>query len=175
MNKICLLSILSLSLFLSQPVFAESVVVPVNLVSATGIGNSIGEIKLSDTAQGLQITPNLKRLPPGQRAIHIHENPNCESGIKEGIATAALGAGPHLDLAHTGKHLGPHGGGHSGDLPVLEVNNAGDATLAVVAPNLTLAQVHKRSIVIHEGGDNYSDSPKPLGGAGSRIACGVIP
>jgi Cu-Zn family superoxide dismutase len=29
--------------------------------------------------------------------------------------------------------------------------------------------------MIHEGGDNYSDQPKPLGGGGARIACGVIP
>jgi hypothetical protein len=29
--------------------------------------------------------------------------------------------------------------------------------------------------MIHEGGDNYADAPKPLGGGGARIACGVIP
>ncbi|SSP59941.1 Cu/Zn superoxide dismutase [Acinetobacter baumannii] len=28
--------------------------------------------------------------------------------------------------------------------------------------------------MIHAGGDNYSDSPLPLGGGGARIACGVI-
>jgi Cu-Zn family superoxide dismutase len=28
--------------------------------------------------------------------------------------------------------------------------------------------------MIHAGSDNYSDSPKPLGGGGARIACGVI-
>ncbi|WP_324128836.1 superoxide dismutase family protein, partial [Acinetobacter baumannii] len=28
--------------------------------------------------------------------------------------------------------------------------------------------------MIHAGGDNYSDSPQPLGGGGARIACGVI-
>ena len=32
-----------------------------------------------------------------------------------------------------------------------------------------------RSIMIHEGGDSYSDKPAPLGGGGARIACGVIP
>ena len=29
------------------------------------------------------------------------------------------------------------------------------------------------SVMIHEGGDNYTDNP-PLGGGGARIACGVI-
>jgi len=28
--------------------------------------------------------------------------------------------------------------------------------------------------MIHAGGDNYSDSPAPLGGGGARIACGVL-
>jgi superoxide dismutase, Cu-Zn family len=31
-----------------------------------------------------------------------------------------------------------------------------------------------RSIMIHAGGDNYSDTPAPLGGGGARTACGVI-
>jgi len=31
-----------------------------------------------------------------------------------------------------------------------------------------------RAFVIHEGGDNFSDQPKPLGGGGARIACGVL-
>ncbi|MBV8452160.1 MAG: superoxide dismutase, partial [Deltaproteobacteria bacterium] len=26
----------------------------------------------------------------------------------------------------------------------------------------------------HAGGDNYSDTPLPLGGGGARLACGVI-
>lgn len=28
--------------------------------------------------------------------------------------------------------------------------------------------------MVHAGGDNYADDPKPLGGGGARIACGSI-
>ena len=28
--------------------------------------------------------------------------------------------------------------------------------------------------MIHAGGDNYSDTPAPLGGGGARIVCGVV-
>ena len=28
--------------------------------------------------------------------------------------------------------------------------------------------------MIHAGGDNYADTPKPSGGGGERIACGVV-
>lgn len=30
------------------------------------------------------------------------------------------------------------------------------------------------ALIIHAGGDNYSDAPAPLGGGGARLACGVI-
>lgn len=186
MNKVLNISLIASLLFSPLSSLAEiaekssaalpaSVIVPINLVSSSGIGVPIGEITLSDSNQGLQLSPNLKHLPSGERAIHIHENPDCGSGTKDGVATAALAAGPHFDPEHSGKHLGPHGDGHHGDLPFMKVDLSGEAKIAIFAPRLTLAQVHKRSIVIHEGGDNYSDTPKPLGGAGARIACGVIP
>ena len=41
-------------------------------------------------------------------------------------------------------------------------------------PTFILADVKGRSIMIHVGGDNYSDQPAPLGGGGARIACGVV-
>jgi Cu-Zn family superoxide dismutase len=44
----------------------------------------------------------------------------------------------------------------------------------LVAPRLKLADVTNRAVIIHEGGDNYSDKPKPLGGGAGRIACGII-
>jgi Cu/Zn superoxide dismutase len=37
-----------------------------------------------------------------------------------------------------------------------------------------VAEIRGRSIMVHTGGDNYSDTPAPLGGGGARIACGVI-
>ncbi|HEY4737664.1 MAG TPA: superoxide dismutase family protein, partial [Xanthobacteraceae bacterium] len=63
---------------------------------------------------------------------------------------------------------------HKGDMPVLTVDAGGKATKAVVVPHLTVADVKGRSIMIHAGGDNYSDQPAPLGGGGARIACGVV-
>ena len=45
---------------------------------------------------------------------------------------------------------------------------------AAVAPHLTVADVKGHSIMIHTGGDNYSDQPAPLGGGGARIVCGVV-
>ena len=95
--------------------------------------------------------------------------------MKEGKPSAAEAAGGHLDPHKTGKHAGPEGEGHLGDLPVLVVNNDGKATDAVIAPRLKkLDEVKGKALMIHVGGDNMSDQPKPLGGGGARYACGVI-
>ena len=62
-----------------------------------------------------------------------------------------------------------------GDLPLLVVNNEGNATTPVVAPRLkTIDEVKGKALMIHVGGDNMSDQPQPLGGGGARYACGVI-
>ena len=52
---------------------------------------------------------------------------------------AGLAAGGHYDPGNTGKHLGPNGEGHKGDLSVLTVDARGKATKVVVAPHLTVA------------------------------------
>ena len=84
-----------------------------------------------------------------------------------------MAAGGHFDPANTGKHLGPQGEGHKGDMPALVVGADGKATKSIIAPHLTVADVKGHAVMIHAGGDNYSDQPAPLGGGGARIACGV--
>jgi Cu-Zn family superoxide dismutase len=94
--------------------------------------------------------------------------------MKDGKQVPALAAGGHYDPAGANKHLGPQGAGHLGDLPAITVGADGKAVTAVVAARLKLADVKGRSLMIHAGGDNYSDQPVPLGGGGARVACGVI-
>jgi len=85
-----------------------------------------------------------------------------------------LAAGGHYDPQQTGRHLGPFGEGHKGDLPVLVVEADGTARTPVTAPRLKVADLKGRSLMIHAGGDTYSDEP-PMGGGGGRIACGIVP
>jgi Cu-Zn family superoxide dismutase len=143
-------------------------------VDAAGVGGEIGTLRLAATDRGLRIEPALGALPPGDHGFHLHEKGSCEPAEKDGRMQAALGAGAHFDPATTGKHLGPEGGGHKGDLPRLRVDASGNATEVMFVPHLKLADVRGRAFVIHAGGDNYSDTPQPLGGGGARIACGVV-
>ena len=127
----------------------------------------LGTIMLQEEAGGgVRFTPDLDDiLPVGGHGFHAHVNPDCGAG--------GQAAGGHYDPGNTGRHEGPEGSGHLGDLPRL-TSEAGRVVTAVVATRLTMSDLHGRALVIHEGGDNYSDSPEPLGGGGARLACGVV-
>lgn len=153
---------------------AAEVTVTMNLVTAEGVGKEVGTITVKDTPYGLLLQPQLSDLPPGLHGFHLHENPNCAPAKKDDKMTPAQSAGGHLDPEKTTKHEGPYGTGHVGDIPPLFVGEDGKATLPVLAPRLKSEQLKGHSLMIHAGGDNYSDQPQPLGGGGARIACGVI-
>ena len=159
---------------IASAAYAANTTVTINAIDANGVGKQVGTIELSDTKEGLRIAPQLSELPPGDHGFHVHVNPDCgPANGPNGQPAAGMAAGSHYDPANTGKHLGPQGEGHKGDMPVLTVDAGGKATNAVTAPHLTVTDVKGRSIMIHSGGDNYSDQPAPLGGGGARIACGA--
>jgi Cu-Zn family superoxide dismutase len=143
-------------------------------VDSGGVGTIIGIIEFQDTAKGLKIWPQLRGLTQGQHGTHVHQNPNCATALNNGNVVPGLAAGGHFDPANTGRHEGPTGQGHLGDLPVLYVDAAGRATRSSWAPRLKTTDLTGRAIIIHAGGDNYSDNPKKLGGGGARVACGVV-
>ncbi len=143
--------------------------VSMNLINDQGIGRAIGAIHAEDTDAGLKLMPDLKGLPPGPHGFHVHEFADCGAKAKDGKRSAGLAAGAHYDPAKTGKHAGPLGEGHLGDMPVLTVASDGSAKLPVTAPRLKASDLQGRSIIIHAENDDYADK---LGGA--RIACGVV-
>jgi Cu-Zn family superoxide dismutase len=174
MRKGILAAGIIVGMILALPVFAADVVVQMNLVDEQGVGKSIGIVTITEGPKGLVFTPQLTDLTPGVHGFHVHQNPDCAAGVKEGKPTPGLAAGGHYDPAASGKHEGPTGKGHLGDLPALTVGLDGKATTAVVAPRIKIMDMKGRSLMIHEGGDNYADQPAPLGGGGARVACGVI-
>ncbi len=152
----------------------ETLDVEMHKVSADGNEESIGSVSLEHTEHGLLLTPSLTDLEPGVYGFHVHQNASCEPAENDsGEMTAALSAGGHYDPEETDTHQGPYGEGHLGDLPVLTVNDEGEANLPVLAPRLSMEDMPGRSLMIHEGGDTYEDEPH-LGGGGTRMACGVV-
>ncbi|MGC3874629.1 superoxide dismutase [Cu-Zn] SodC [Halomonas sp. GXIMD04776] len=160
------------TLLLAGTVQAEQSI-EMHQVDAEGVGDSIGTVTLEDSDYGLLLTPDLSDLEGGMHGFHVHQNASCEPAEKGGEQVAAAAAGGHFDPEGTGTHQGPYGNGHLGDLPVLMVGEEGNAITPVLAPRLEMADLKGHAVIIHEGGDTYSDQPE-LGGGGARVACGVV-
>jgi Cu-Zn family superoxide dismutase len=162
------------ALLLTLPAHADHTNVLIHKIDAKGLGAGIGTIEFMDTPNGLAIMTDLKELSAGPHGFHVHENPSCEAKDKDGKPVAGLAAGGHYDPAGTKIHAGPQGNGHLGDLPPLTVAADGTNMETLTAPHLKVSDLKGHSIMIHEAGDNFSDQPKPLGGGGARVACGVV-
>jgi len=162
------LSMMAISSILTATVALADIIVPMNFTAEKGMGASAGTITISENNHGLLFTPNLQGLKPEIHGFHIHVNFSCDQN--------GMAAGGHFDPQKSGKHLGPYNdNGHLGDLPAITVNADGTATLPVLAPRLMhLADIKNHALMIHEGGDNYSDIPAKLGGGGARMVCGLI-
>ncbi len=168
-----ILPLAAAALIAAAPAFADTLTITIHLTTDAGVGESIGTVVAADTPYGLLLTPDLKGLTPGLHGFHVHEKGSCQCSEKDGKMVAGLAAGGHYDPAGTGKHLGPYADGHLGDLPPLYVAADGTATLMLLAPRLKVADLKGRALMIHAGGDNFSDQPAALGGGGARVACGV--
>ena len=173
MPRLVPLIALILSLFLPARVLAASLEIPFHAISADGVGASIGSVLAHDSDQGLVITPSLQGLREGEHGFHLHAGDSCDAAMNgDGVMVAGLAAKGHWDPDDTNTHLGPFGNGHRGDLSRLVVNVDGNTTTTVVAPRLSVADLRGRALIVHAGGDTFSDTP-PLGGGGARIACGM--
>ncbi len=159
----------------------QEIRVPMALATKDGPGKEVGHVTLTDSGNGLLLHLDLTNdLPPGAHGFHVHANGSCQPAEKDGETVPALAAGGHWDPEETGKHRGPSGDGHLGDLPVLYVgvdeDGATATTHTLVAPRIKDAtRLRGLALMIHADGDNFRDEPKPLGGGGARLACGVIP
>jgi Cu-Zn family superoxide dismutase len=134
-------------------------------------GKAVADADLQQTPAGVLIKLQIKGLPPGQHAFHIHSAGKCEPPFTS--------AGGHFNPAHA-HHGMLSGEGHAGDMPNLHVPQSGDLSVEVLNRQVTLEKGKPNSLfdddgsslVIHAKADDYKTDP--AGNAGDRIACGVI-
>ena len=138
---------------------------PVVVTIKNAEGQVIGSATLSPAPAGVKIALEIKKLPPGEHSIHIHQFAKCEPPDFKS-------AGAHFDA---GGHA--HGGAPAGDIPdfSLIVGKDGTASVTTVAPNVTLGDDDHSvfsnggtAIVIHAVAGGTGSGAPP------RIACGVI-
>jgi Cu-Zn family superoxide dismutase len=152
---------------------AQQLTVDLHAISDSGVGDKIGTISISEDKGGVQLRVAAKAIPKGQHGFHLHQNGDCGPGMKDGKTKAGIAAGGHYDPEQTHSHKGPEGMGHKGDLPALNATDAG-VDQVVSSARLKLGEMRGRALVVHKGGDTYSDSPKD-GGGEDRIACALVP
>jgi Cu-Zn family superoxide dismutase len=156
--------------------FAAEMRATLHRIDANGVGGEVGTVRISPAeGGGARLDVDLRGLPPGEHGFHVHQNGSCGPAPNpQGQVAAGFAAGPHWDPDGHKSHKGPEGAGHLGDLPSVRVNADGTAQGATLAARIKdLAQVKGKALMVHAGGDNYSDQPEN-GGGGGRVACGVI-
>ena len=140
-----------------------------------GQGADIGKATLTQGSTGLLIKVEATGLTPGWHGVHIHAVGQCEAPFTS--------AGAHVNH---GEPKAPHGllgadGPDDGDLPNIHAGPDGSvnaevfttrARIADEGPGQWLWDADGSAIVIHANVDDHVS--QPIGGAGDRVACGIM-
>ena len=130
-------------------------------------GLPVGQVQLRETPHGLIVTAEFNGLPEGAHGFHIHAVGACEPPFQS--------AGGHFNPDGHQHGMANPAGKHAGDLPNIHVPASGMAAVEHFVVGLTLDDLFGKdgtSLVVHAKADDYATDP--AGGAGDRIACGVI-
>jgi superoxide dismutase, Cu-Zn family len=138
------------------------------LLRPTEGNKTSGVITFTREKNGVRVIAVVSGLTTGLHGFHIHEKGDCS-------APDAESAGGHFNPAGN-PHAGPADQKrHAGDLGNLEGNvyenvyyETVDRVISLDGPDSIIG----RAVIVHAGQDDLKTQPS--GGAGARVACGVI-
>ncbi|MGY0633529.1 superoxide dismutase family protein [Luteimonas sp. A478] len=141
------------------------------VLSPTESNDTGGQLQFAVVDGNIHVTGEVTGLSAGgEHGFHVHETGDCS-------APDATSAGGHFnpeDAEHGRAGQGEH---HVGDSDNLMANDEGVAQVDRWLHGATLgdggaADIVGKGVIVHADADDYVT--QPTGGAGDRLACGVI-
>lgn len=156
-------------------------------------GRAVGTVRFQRDRDGTRVNVAL-RMPVDLagatfHGFHVHANSDPANGSG---CVADPAAPPSTWFVSADGHLSEPGathGDHTGDLPVVYVQEGGEARATFVTDRFEPRDVVGRAVIVHALPDNYGNIPASgytpvgpaavdltarTGNAGDRIACGVV-
>ncbi|WP_176475738.1 superoxide dismutase family protein [Halomonas salipaludis] len=138
-------------------------------------GEVVGEGTIDQGPAGVVLNFSIDGLDEGWKAIHIHGVGTCEDH-EEGFQAS----GGHLNPDDSEHGFLNPDGPDAGDLPNFYVHSDGSAMVEMFNERASLdgsvggnmLDDDGSALVIHENPDDHMS--QPIGGAGARVACGVV-
>lgn len=165
-----MLSSISTGVCYAESFSPHSTVAIAHLTNAKG--EKVGTATITEDREGVRISIEASKLPPGQHGIHFHEVGNCS-------LPDFKAAGSHYGSADREHGLKNPKGPHTGDLPNVHVSEDGTLKAKIITKTVTLKKGKNSllkpegtAIVIHQGSDDQKSNP--AGQSGGRIVCGVV-
>lgn len=137
-------------------------------------GDSVGTATITSSGKGVEVKLDVKGLPPGEHALHFHQNAKCDPPDFKS-------AGPHFNPDNKEHGFLNPKGHHNGDMANFTVKPNGAAKATIKNADVVLGAGSEANSLFANGGTSLmihakADDMKtdPAGNAGDRIACGVI-
>ena len=128
-----------------------------------------GTVSFTQRGDKVVVVARVSGLAPGSHGFHIHDKGDCSApdGTSAGGHFNPLGK-PHAQPTTADRH--------AGDMPMLEADGAGNATLTATLDVITIGSgatdIVGRGVIVHKDPDDWKT--QPTGNSGARVACGVI-
>ena len=130
-----------------------------------------GELNFAAGNGGVSVMGHVAGLAANSiHGFHVHENGDCS-------ARDAKSAGEHFNPEHAMHGAPTAPTRHLGDMPNIESDGTGNATVSATLSGGTLRDggphdLVGKAVIVHAKRDDYTSQPS--GDSGDRIACGVI-